>query len=213
MNIVMMGVQGSGKGTQSKLLAERLGVPHLSTGDLFRENLGAGTPLGLKAKAFMDAGELVPDTVVSDMVRDRLGRPDAAAGCILDGYPRSSFQLAALEGMRPPDRVVLLELDDETAVQRLGGRSECRKCGILYGANRRPKAEGRCDECGGPLTVRGDDQDVEAIRTRIAAYHQEVDTLVAYYDWKQVLRRVDAGGTVEAVLEAVVAAIGADTSP
>ena len=157
----------------------------------------------------MDRGELVPDAVVSDMVRQRLDEPDAAAGFILDGFPRSSFQLAALEGLRPPGHVVLLELDDDTAVQRLGGRSECRKCGILYGANRPPKTAGLCDECGGPLTVRGDDQDVEAIRTRIAAYHQEVDALVAYYEWKRVLRRVDAGGTVEEVLQGVLTAVGA----
>jgi len=208
MNIVMMGVQGSGKGTQSKLLAEKLALPHVSTGDLFRDNLSRGTELGKRAKEFMDKGELVTDELVCDMVKDRLGQPDAANGCILDGFPRSSFQVAALETMKPSEHVVLLELDDETALARLGGRSECPKCQIIYGANRRPAKAGVCDECGGPLKVRTDDQDTDAIRKRIEMYHQEIDSLVRFYDWKGVLHRVDAGGTVEEVQAAVLAALG-----
>ncbi|OPX22360.1 MAG: hypothetical protein B1H04_05100 [Planctomycetales bacterium 4484_123] len=207
MNIVMMGVQGSGKGTQSKLLAERLKLPHISTGDLFREHVAEGTELGRRAQGFMQRGELVPDAIVCDMVRDRLGRADAAGGFILDGFPRSAFQLAALEGLHPTDHAVLLELDDETALVRLAGRSECPRCHIIYGANRPPKTPGVCDACGEPLKVRGDDQDAQAIRKRLALYHEEIGMLLEYFRWKGVLRRVDAAGTVEEVLRAVLAAL------
>jgi len=203
MKIVMMGVQGSGKGTQSKMLAERLALPHISTGDLFRANISDGTELGKKASQYTDKGQLVPDAVVIDMVADRLKQDDAAGGFILDGFPRSAVQLAAIEYLNPIDKVVLLELDDETAVQRLGGRSECTTCGILYGANRKPRQPGVCDQCGQPLKQRADDKDTAAIRRRIDAYHKEVQAMVDYYQWKGALRRVDGAGTVEQVAEAV----------
>ena len=139
MRIVMMGVQGSGKGTQSKLLAKELNCPHISTGDLFRANIVQGTDLGKKARQYTDRGELVPDEIVIDIVADRIRQDDANDGYILDGFPRSAVQLAALEYISPIDRAIMLELDDQTAIERLGGRSECTKCGILYGANRKPK--------------------------------------------------------------------------
>lgn len=206
MKIVMMGVQGSGKGTQSKLLAEKLSLPHISTGDLFRANISQGTELGKKAQQYTDNGKLVPDAVVIDMVADRLKQPDAADGFILDGFPRSAVQLAALEYISPIERTILLDLDDETAIARLGGRSECPKCGILYGTNRTPATAGACDQCGGPLKERSDDKDAEAIKLRLAAYHSEIKTLVDYYQWKGVLRRVDAAGTVDEVFAALLAA-------
>lgn len=206
MKIVMMGVQGSGKGTQSKMLAEKLSVPHISTGDLFRANIAKGTELGKKAMEYTDSGRLVPDSVVIDMVADRLKQDDAADGFILDGFPRSAVQLAAIEYLNPIDRVVLLELDDDTAIARLGGRSECPACGILYGANRRPKTQGKCDQCGGDLKERSDDKDAEAIKSRLAAYHNEVQTMLDYYQWKGALRRLDAAGTVDEVFQAVLSA-------
>jgi len=207
MKIVMMGVQGSGKGTQSKLLAQKLALPHISTGDLFRANISKGTELGKKAKEYTDSGQLVPDAVVIDMVKDRLAADDAAGGFILDGFPRSAVQLAAIEYLNPIERVVLLELDDATAIARLGGRSECTTCGILYGANRPPKEPGKCDKCGKPLKERSDDKDTEAIKSRLAAYHAEIKTIVDYYEWKGVLRRVDASPTVEQVLRSVLASL------
>jgi len=207
MRILVMGVQGAGKGTQSKLLAEKLGVPHISTGDLFRANIAQGTELGRKAKEYTDSGRLVPDEIVIDMVVDRIGRNDAANGFVLDGFPRSAVQLAAAEYVCPIERAILLELDDATAVARLGSRSECPRCGILYGANRRPKEHGKCDQCGGQLKERSDDKDAQAIRRRLTEYHQEIDTIVRYYEWKGVLRRVNAAPPVEEVLEAVLAAV------
>jgi len=199
----MMGVQGAGKGTQSKLLAESLGLPHVSTGDLFRANISTGTELGKRARQYTDDGQLVPDAVVIGMVADRLKQDDAKGGFILDGFPRSAVQLAAIEYLCPIDRVVLLELDDRTAIQRLGGRSECGKCGILYGANRRPRKAGVCDQCGQPLKERADDKDTEAIKRRLEAYHREVQTMIDYYQWKGALRRVDGAGSVEQVAAAV----------
>lgn len=207
MRIVMMGVQGSGKGTQSKLLAEKLNLPHISTGDLFRANIQQGTELGAKAREYSEKGQLVPDSLVIDMVADRIKQDDAARGFLLDGFPRSAVQLAAIEYLADIEKVVLLELDDDTAVQRLGGRSECGKCGILYGANKQPKEAGKCDECGDPLAERTDDKDTEAIKRRITAYHSEIDNLVTYFEWKGVLRRVDAAASVEEVLDKVLAAI------
>ncbi len=207
MNIVMMGVQGSGKGTQSKRLADDLGLPHVSTGDLFRDNIARGTDLGRRAQEYTDQGELVPDAIVIDMVKDRLARDDCADGCILDGFPRSAVQLAALEFLAPVDRAVLIELDDDTAVRRLTERAECRDCGILYGANRKPKVDNICDECGKALKIRSDDTNVEAVRKRLAIYHGEVDVLVRYYDWKSVLRRVDGDATVDEVFARIKAAL------
>jgi adenylate kinase len=205
--IVLMGVQGSGKGTQSKMLAASLGVPHISTGDLFRANISQGTELGKRAQRYTDKGQLVPDAIVIDMVADRITQDDARGGFILDGFPRSAVQLAAIEYIEPIDAVVLLELDDQTAIGRLGGRSECPKCGILYGANRRPKKDGACDECGGPLKERADDKDVEAIKSRLDAYHREVQTLVDYYEWKGALKRVDGAGTADEVAAAIKKAV------
>ena len=210
MVIVMMGMQGSGKGTQSKMLAERLGLPHISTGDIFRKNIGQGTDLGKRAQEFTDKGELVPDSITIDMVRDRLGEADCEGGCLLDGFPRNAVQLAALEFFRPADHCVLLELDEATAIARLGQRSECPKCGILYGANKKPKTAGACDECGGPLKIRSDDTDVAAIRTRLENYAREIDVMVQYYDWKGALRRVNGCQTVEEVFADVLKALGVE---
>jgi adenylate kinase len=141
------------------------------------------------------------------MVKDRLNSDDAKGGFILDGFPRSAVQLAAVEYLNPIERVVLLELDDATAIARLGGRSECTACGILYGANRPPKTPGKCDECGKPLKERSDDKDTTAIKSRLAAYHAEIKAMVDYYEWKGALRRVDAAGTVEQVLQSVLVAL------
>lgn len=208
MNIVIMGVQGSGKGTQSKMLSERVGIPHISVGDLLRAHIAEGTALGAQAKAFIDKGELVPDSLVIDMVDERLEQDDALSGFILDGFPRNDVQLAAMTRLKPIDHVVLIELDDETAIRRLAHRSECRQCGIIYGANRRPKQDGVCDECGEPLAERSDDQAAEAVRRRMALYHQETAVIADHYERKGLLRRVDGSGGAAEVFEEVLSAIG-----
>lgn len=204
MNIVIMGVQGSGKGTQSKKLSRELNTPHISVGDLFRANVNEGSELGSKAKQYMDKGELVPDDIVIDMVKDRLDEDDAAEGFLLDGFPRNGVQMAALEYLRPVDHVIFLELDDDTAVKRLASRLECTNCNIIYGANKPPKNDEVCDKCGQPLKKRSDDQKVEAVRKRLALYHQETKNLVKYYKWKKVLIPVDASKSVDVVFEEII---------
>jgi adenylate kinase len=208
MNIVIMGVQGSGKGTQSRLLTERLTIPHISTGDLFRENINNQTAMGKEAQAFTDRGALVPDVIVINMVRDRLKSPDTATGFILDGFPRNGLQMAALEFLRPVEHAILLELDDATAIGRLSVRTVCLRCGIIYGSNRPPKVVGICDECGGPLVERNDDKDRGAIMKRLELYHQEIDIMLRYYEWKGVLRHIPADGTPDSIFSLCLQALG-----
>jgi len=207
MNIVMIGVQGSGKGTQSKMLAEKLGIPHISTGDIFRDNIKNQTPLGKEARKYIDRGALVPDAVVINMALSRINHPDAQKGYILDGFPRNGVQLAALEFVKPVDRALLLELDDATAIQRLNSRTLCDTCGAIYGANRSPKISGVCDECGSALVERKDDKDAAAIQKRLNLYHQEIDILVRYYEWKSVLRRILTNGNVDEIFALCLKAI------
>ena len=207
MNIVMIGVQGAGKGTQSKMLSEKLGIPHISTGDIFRDNIKNQTPLGKEARKYIDHGALVPDAVVINMALSRINQPDAQKGYILDGFPRNGVQLAALEFVKPVDRAILLELDDATAIQRLNSRTLCGTCGAIYGANRSPKISDVCDECGSALVERKDDKDAAAIQKRLNLYHQEIDTLVRYYEWKSVLRRILTNGNVDEIFALCLKAI------
>ncbi|HOE64575.1 MAG TPA: nucleoside monophosphate kinase [Candidatus Sumerlaeota bacterium] len=207
MNIVMIGVQGAGKGTQSKMLSEKLGIPHISTGDIFRDNIKNQTPLGKEARKYIDRGALVPDAVVINMALSRINQPDAQKGYILDGFPRNGVQLAALEFAKPVDRAILLELDDATAIQRLNSRTICDTCGAIYGANRSPKISGVCDECGSALVERKDDKDATAIQKRLNLYHQEIDILVRYYEWKSVLRRILTNGNVDEIFALCLKAI------
>lgn len=208
MDIVMMGVQGSGKGTQAKLLSKHLELPHVSVGDIFRANIAQGTALGKKAQTYTDKGLLVPDEVVMDMMADRLKQSDVAKGLLLDGFPRNAVQMACLESLRPPEHVLFLDLDDVTAILRLSGRSECGKCQIIYGQNKTPKTQGVCDVCGGTLKERTDDRDTEAIQQRLQAFHESVKEILSYYAWKGVLRNVDAAQDVDAVFRVALAALG-----
>ncbi len=208
MNIVMMGVQGSGKGTQAKMLSAHLGLPHISVGDIFRANIAQGTELGKRAQTYTDKGLLVPDEVVMDMMADRLKQADVAGGLLLDGFPRNAVQMACLEFVRPPEHVIYLDLDDVTAILRLSGRSECGKCQIIYGQNRPAKTKGVCDICGGPLKERTDDRDTEAIQQRLQAFHESVKEMLSYYSWKGVLRNIDAANDVGSVFQATLKALG-----
>ncbi|MEP0766080.1 MAG: adenylate kinase [Fimbriimonadia bacterium] len=212
MRLVLLGPPGVGKGTQAKLLQERLGVPQISTGDLLREAVARATPIGLKAKTYMDAGELVPDDVIIGIVEERLAKPDAREGFLLDGFPRTVPQAEALAALLdkhsiPLDAVLALEGNEETLVRRLSGRRVCSSCAATYHVdNAPPKVEGVCDQCSGSLIVRDDDRP-EAIRNRLQVYARSTAPLLDFYRERGQLLTVDASGTAAEVFEAVWAAL------
>lgn len=207
--LVLLGVPGAGKGTQAKLLEERLGIPQVSTGDLFRYNLKNQTELGRLAKSYMDAGELVPDEVTIRMVEDRLAQPDAARGAILDGFPRNLVQADALEAMTAADGgvalVPLIQISDEEAIRRITGRRVCRSCGAVYHVEfNPPRQEGVCDLDGGELYQRDDDKP-ETVRNRLYVYYKQTAPLIGYYYAKGLLAEVDGTQEIEQVQATLLA--------
>lgn len=211
MNLVLLGPPGSGKGTQAERLKEQLGLPHVASGDLFRENVGNETGLGLLAKGYMDRGQLVPDDVTIAMVRERLQQPDCDDGVILDGFPRTLAQALALDKMlagtgRALAGVLYINLPDEETVRRLSGRWICGQCQTPYHAVFSPPAEeGVCDECGGELYQRDDDRP-ETVRARLRVYHEQTAPLIDYYRRAGLLVEVDGAGDIEAVSAALLEA-------
>ena len=202
--VILIGPPGAGKGTQAKALAQRYGVPHLSTGDMLREHVSKGTPLGLKAKPMMDRGELVPDAIVLDMIEERIERPDCKHGFIFDGFPRTETQAERLgevlqhHGMGKPV-VIHFVIERGLLLRRLTGRRTCRVGGEIYNIYERPpKVPDRCDKDGGELVQRPDDRE-EVIRSRLKAYEEQTAPLVAYYRKQGVLHDVDAAAGVEEV--------------
>jgi len=216
MRIVLLGPPGAGKGTQSKTLAVKLGLPHISTGDILRQNVKAGTPLGRNAKDFMDKGLLVPDELVAGMLMLRLNEPDVNKGFILDGYPRNIKQAETLDEMLGErsmdlDLVVYLDTSDPVIIQRLTGRLVCSACGAnFHKKNMPPKVAGICDICGGKLYQRTDDTE-ETVKKRIEVYKNEVRALMQYYKQKQKLRELSADGEAEAVLDKIVQLVNDDS--
>jgi adenylate kinase len=206
MRIILIGPPGAGKGTQAASIIEHHSIVHISTGDILRENVRAGTELGQTAKRFMNAGQLVPDNLIIAMMRARLAEDDAQNGFILDGFPRNVSQADALTSLLDDmslllDAVVLLEVSDETVVRRLTNRRVCQSCGTIYNAQSHPpKSEGVCDSCGGRVLQRSDDQE-SVIRSRLAVYHKETAPLVEYYESEGLLRRVPADAESDAVLK------------
>lgn len=213
MRLILLGAPGAGKGTLAKELSGALGVVHISTGDIFREEVAAGSELGKKAKGFMDRGELVPDDVVIGMVRQRLARPDCAAGFILDGFPRTVPQAEALDATlqemnAPIDSVLDIVVPEETVVRRLSGRRICRTCGAIYHVdNKPPKQPGVCDVDGGELYQRDDDKE-EAIRRRLKVYAEATAPLTAYYQQKGLLKSIEGVGSPAEVLATALKALG-----
>ncbi len=209
--IVFLGPPGSGKGTQAKILEKKLGLPQVATGDLFRYNLKNKTELGLLAKSYMDAGELVPDEVTIRMVEDRLSREDCAPGAILDGFPRNLQQAVALDQMLAPYGGVtvtpLFQVDDEVVVERISGRRICRNCGAVYHVQfNPPKQPGVFDVCGGELYQREDDRP-ETVKRRLYVYYKQTAPLIGYYFAKGLLEEIDASQPVDQVTAALLAVL------
>ena len=205
MRLVLLGPPGAGKGTQGVLLAERYGIPQISTGDILRDHVQRGTKLGIQARSYMDRGEYVPDGVVVSMVMDRLEEPDADEGFILDGFPRTVAQAVALERAleeagEPLSSVIKFSVGGEVAVRRLLGRTTCPNCGRTYHAEFKPPAqEGVCDVCGAELERRADDDEL-TVRRRIAVYREQASPLEQFYVERDLLYQVDAEGTPDDVI-------------
>ncbi len=209
MKLIMLGAPGAGKGTQAEILSKKLGIPTISTGNILRAAVKNGTPVGLKAKAFMDAGKLVPDEVILGIVEERLAQPDCANGYILDGVPRTIAQAEFLEkdGITF-DSVLSIEITDEEIVDRMAGRRSCTQCGATFHVvNNPPQVEDTCDKCGAKLVLRDDDRP-ETVRNRLAVYHQETEPLKDFYQTRGVLKQVDNQPTIEATTKVVEAALG-----
>lgn len=212
MRIVLVGPPGAGKGTQAQYISSHLAIPSISTGDIFRSNVSQGTPLGVEAKKYMDAGDLVPDEVTIKMVRERLSEEDARDGFLLDGFPRTVPQAEVLDAMFEElgnglDVVLELVVDDDEVVRRLAGRRTCRICGTIFQVEfDPPKADGVCDHCGGQLFQRDDDKE-ETIRHRLEVYSDQTAPIVAYYADQGILVGVDATGPVEDVTERAIATL------
>ncbi len=212
--IVMLGAPGAGKGTQARMLSEALRIPQVSSGDIFRENLKNQTPLGMLAKGYMDKGELVPDDVTINMVMDRLSREDAAGGVVLDGFPRTLAQAAALDRALAEkglgiNLVPLLEVSDEALINRLAGRRVCKDCQAMYHVVFNPPAvEGKCDKCGGELYRRADDEP-ETVRNRLFVYYKQTAPLIGYYFAHNLLVSMDGDRLMEQVQAELLAAVKA----
>lgn len=200
MNFIFLGPPGAGKGTLAKEVAKAYAIPHISTGDIFRENIKNGTELGKKAKAIIDAGGLVSDEITIGLVKDRLSKDDVKAGCILDGFPRTIPQAEALATFAEIDAAVNFDIEDEAVVERLGGRVCCRDCGQMFHARfNPPKEAGKCDKCGGELYTRDDDK-AESIKKRLEVYRESTAPLIDFYRAKGKLVDVDAKPSPDKVL-------------
>ena len=214
MKIVMLGAPGAGKGTQAKQIADQYGIPHISTGDIFRANIKEGTELGKKAKSYMDAGGLVPDELVMDLVVDRIGKEDCANGFVLDGFPRTIPQAEALSAAlnkknEKLDFAIDIDVSDERIVKRMSGRRACVNCGATYHVVTIPtKKEGICDRCGSETVLRDDDKP-ETVQKRLAVYHDQTQPLIDYYKNKGILKTVDGTQPMEKVFSDITAVLGA----
>ena len=207
MKIIMLGAPGAGKGTQAKKIAEKYGIPHISTGDIFRANLKEQTPLGLKAKEYMDQGLLVPDELTVDLVMDRLAKDDCVNGYILDGFPRTLVQAAALDAKVEIDAAVDVEVPDEQIVNRMAGRRVCPKCGEPYHTEFKiPQKDGICDRCGSELIIRKDDAP-ETVLNRLNTYHEQTEPLKEYYAAQGKLLTVEGQDKVEDTTALVLGAL------
>lgn len=213
MKIIMLGAPGAGKGTQAKKVAAKYGIPHISTGDIFRANIKSGTKLGEKAKSYMDQGLLVPDDLVVDLVVDRVKEKDCAQGYVLDGFPRTIPQAEALvnalaELGQKIEYAIDVEVPDENIVRRMSGRRACLDCGATYHIQYAPtKKESVCDSCTGSLILRDDDKP-ETVKKRLEVYHEQTQPLIEYYTKAKILKTVDGTVDIEDVFKEIVKILG-----
>lgn len=213
MKIIMLGAPGAGKGTQAKKIAEKYGIPHISTGDIFRANIKGGTELGMKAKSYMDQGQLVPDEVTIGMLLDRISQADCEHGYVLDGFPRTIPQAESLtaslkERGEKMDYAIDVDVPDEAIVTRMGGRRACLGCGATYHIVFNPtKTEGICDVCGQELVLRDDDKP-ETVQKRLTVYHDQTQPLIDYYKREGILHTVDGTQDLNVVFEDIVNILG-----
>ena len=215
MKIILMGPPGAGKGTQAEKLVELYQIPHISTGDMFRKAQKDGTELGLRAKEYMEQGQLVPDEVTVGIVRERLAEADCKDGFLLDGFPRTVQQADALDGILKDlgmvlDRVINIDVDKAFLVDRLTGRRVCRTCGATFHVvNKAPKVEGVCDKCGGELYQRNDDK-IETVSNRLDVYAAQTAPLIEYYQSKGIMSSIDGSKSMEDVLADIRSALGSN---
>ena len=207
MNIIFLGPPGAGKGTQAQKICDALNIPQISTGDILRRAIKEGTETGLKAKAFIDAGQLVPDDVIIDIVKERLAMADCAGGYILDGFPRTVPQAEALDTFAAIDSVIELDVADQVLVDRLSGRRVCLKCGATYHLSML-NGETKCAKCGDPLVQRNDDK-AETVLNRLEVYHAQTAPLIGYYEQKGLLKKVDGAQGLDNTFAAIMNALGA----
>lgn len=213
MKVIMLGAPGAGKGTQAKRIADKYGVPHVSTGDIFRANLKNGTELGMEAKKYMDAGQLVPDELTVKILLDRVAQDDCKNGYVLDGFPRTIPQAEVLDRALAElgdhvDYAIDVDVPDENIVRRMSGRRACTGCGATYHIEHvPPKAEGICDRCGETLVLRDDDKP-ETVQNRLKVYHDQTQPLISYYTDKGILRTVDGTKDMEDVFAAITEILG-----
>lgn len=209
MNLIFLGAPGAGKGTHAEILSKDLSIPQISTGNIIREALKSGTEMGLKAKAYIEAGNLVPDEVVIGIIHERLAQDDCKNGYILDGFPRTIPQAEALDKMVKIDRVIDIEVSEELIMKRLSGRRVCSGCGASYNVNtRKSKVEGICDTCGGTLVQRKDDQP-ETVKARLKVYHEQTEPLVDYYKKQGKLRVIHGSDDTDATQRDIMNAVEA----
>lgn len=213
MKIIMLGAPGAGKGTQAKMIAEKCGIPHISTGDIFRANIKNGTELGAKAKEYMDKGLLVPDELVCDLVVDRIQQADCEKGYILDGFPRTIPQAEALENAlnaieQKLDYAIDIDVPDENIINRMSDRRACVGCGATYHVLFNPtKVEGKCDVCGESLILRDDDKP-ETVKKRLDVYHTQTQPLIDFYTERKVLVEVDGTQSMDKVFDDIMKILG-----
>ncbi|MCI9468810.1 MAG: adenylate kinase [Oscillospiraceae bacterium] len=209
MKLVLLGAPGAGKGTQAEILCKKLNIPTISTGNILRAAVANGTPVGLKAKEYMDKGALVPDDVIIGVIKERLAEPDCKNGFILDGVPRTIPQAQALEdGGVHIDCALSIEIADETIIERMSGRRTCPACGASFHVvSNPPRKQGVCDACGGELTIRKDDAP-ETVKARLVTYHRETEPLKDFYAKRGVLKTVDNRPSIEATTQAICETLG-----